>query len=457
MAKAEDLDERTRHQYLAVLQFLRHHNLLETLSALESETGLSYNDGDLPTGGVLEGALDMFANYQAGGTPGKEPKEDAAAKAAEEALRALEPGACCTGPCWSSPEPVEGFSANVTAVAWAATRYDELLTVVASSDRRLSLLNGSEVLTELSGLESPPLSLDMAPVTEAQLGSNGCQEVLATFMGGEVLLLHLKRPAPGGKGESPSGDVGEWHLEISQRFKDHTKHVTSGCFAPLDGDQGSPTAHFITVSRDWQANLYRRAPSAFGLVTSVRMTGEVTCACWLNSASFAFAVREDHHLHYWDVAADGERPKERMKINMNALGDTVVSFAVLSLAASPDGSLVAACTDKSRIIVFQAFSNRQLRNLYGAVVDDYDVPSVCFSLDMAFIYGTSTLPQAAVQEDDDRVNQGMSGQITVFDVKSGERVLQLPAHKKAVRCMRRHPLSEMLVTGSFDKTVRYWS
>ena len=95
-----------------------------------------------------------------------------------------------------------------------------------------------------------------------------------------------------------------------------------------------------------------------------------------------------------------------MRVNLNALGDRVVYFAVLALSVSPNGSMVAACTDRSRVIVLQvpqrqirttksqnsqktienmghgqpllasfsvwhqARSSRQLRNLYGASVND---------------------------------------------------------------------------------------
>ena len=45
--------------------------------------------------------------------------------------------------------------------------------------------------------------------------------------------------------------------------------------------------------------------------------------------------------------------EESLRVNLNALGDSVVSFAVLALSASPDGSMVAACTDRSRVIVLQ--------------------------------------------------------------------------------------------------------
>lgn len=139
---------------------------------------------------------------------------------------------------------------------------------------------------------------------------------------------------------------------------------------------------------------------------------------------------------------------------MNAVGDTYVSFAVLALAASPDGQLVAASTDKSRVIVFRAFSEQQLRNLYGASVEEYDVPTVAFSLDQHFLYATSSLPQTAARPGTDE--PPMCGQIVVFQLCTGAPVLKLPCHEKPVRSFQRHPLTEALVTGSFDRAVKHW-
>jgi len=195
----------------------------------------------------------------------------------------------------------------------------------------------------------------------------------------------------------------------------------------------------------------------------VRLAGEVTCCCWASARTFVLAARDDHNLHYCDVdgGANGE-PVETLKTNLNVLRDSVVSFVVLAMAASPDRRLLAACTDKSRIIIMRMFTDRQLRNLYGAVIDEYDVPSVCFSLDQSFIYATSSLPQRALQcqEEEDGEEPSvlaMCGEVVVFEVRTGEAVLRLPCHEKAVRCMARHPLAECLVTGSFDKTVKYWA
>ena len=44
-------------------------------------------------------------------------------------------------------------------------------------------------------------------------------------------------------------------------------------------------------------------------------------------------------------------------MNLNALGDSVVSFCVLALEVSDDHSMLAVCTDRSRVILLQAGSS----------------------------------------------------------------------------------------------------
>lgn len=428
-ADPDELDESTRYQLKAILQFLQEKEFIETLVALESETGLKYVDGDLPVAGVLQSSLDMY-----GSKVGNEVEEDADVKALEEALQALSDGACCTGPCETVPG-VEALSANVTAVKWAARRFDEHMVLVATADRRLRLLSPDGVV-EYTNLASPPLALDVFE-----------QTVLVTTMGGDVHLLSL---ATGGGYALPQHE-----LQLLQSFKDHQKQVTGGRFAPGG-------AHFVTISRDHRANIYGReasTSSTFKLLESWKMAGEVTASCWLDASTLILAARDDHELHYLQLPSESSEPsapvKESLRVNLNALGDSVVSFAVLALSASPDGSMVAACTDRSRVIVLQARSNRQLRNLYGAAVNEYDLPNVCFSLDSCFLYVSSSLPQPAVAKEQEV--KVLCGQLAVFELRSARLVLQLPCHEKAVRCFDRHPYAEMLVTGSFDKTVKFWS
>ncbi|CAK9096340.1 unnamed protein product, partial [Durusdinium trenchii] len=300
---ADELDERTRYQLKAILQFLQEKELIESLVALESETGVKYVDGDLPVAGLLQSSLDMFGRSGASSGAAAE-LEDADAKAAEEALQALRG------------------------------------VLVATADRTLRLVTPQGVV-EYKDLSSPPLALDVFE-----------RQVLVTTMGGEAQLLQLC-----GSGYP---DAEQFTFQHLQSFKDHQKQVTSGRFAE-DGE------HFATISRDHSAKVYRRdRTGSFALLGAWTMAGEVTACCWLGD-SLLLCARDDHELHY---LTPGETElKETLRVNLNARGDRVVSFAILALCVAPSGTMLAACTDKSRVIVLQARSNRQLRNLYGASVN----------------------------------------------------------------------------------------
>lgn len=431
----EELDDSTRQKYLAIMQFLTERELIETLVAFEKETGIKYS-GAFRVNNILQTALDMFAKYSPDMGEGAAPSE-------EDAFQ-LEGGICCTGQSIGDGATVK---TNVTSVVWAVASYDEHTAVVATTDKKVAVLNESGVLAELDGFASPVLGLDAGPMVTTPDGLE-VHDVLACQMGGEVSTLRLRRPK----------DDGSWSLEVVQQFKDHSKHVSSGRFAPPPAEGGAPQ-HFVTVSRDHCANVYRRDPSGvWALVGTARMQAEVTCCCWLSDRTFAFTAREDHNLRYWDVDGSASGlPCEKMKTNLNALGDSVVSFAVLAIAVSPDRQLVAVSTDKSRVIVLRAFTDKQLRNLYGAIAEEYDMPSVAFSADQTYLYATTTLPMTESIKERGLDDKAMCGQIVVFELMSGHPVLKLPCHTKPVRSLSRHPLSEALVTGSFDKTVRFWS
>lgn len=447
--KAEEFSERKRFQLLVIQQYLLENELLESLAAVQRETGLEYEEGMLPTRAVCEEALDMFKSYNSG-SGGTE--EESMHDVVNEQLLALVPGVCVTS--ITLEEPKDSISKNITAVTWASVNFEDFVALVATADRTLRLLGEEgQTLTVLEGLASPPIMLDTAPVPPGSQNITA-QEALVTCMGGEAQLLHINRP-----GSDPGGT---WSIGFGQKFKDHQKHATQGRFAPLpctdaeDSSTQSRTGHFVTVGRDHRFCLYGRQENSdsFSLLKKAELGGEVTCCCWLGSVDFVMAARDDHRLHYWRVPADGQ-PVERMKSNMNASKDSVVSFTVLALAASRDGNMVAACTDKSRVIVFQAFADRQLRNLYGAIVDEYDMPSVHFSLDSTFLYTTSTLPMPSVLKESEDPRVGMVGQVVVFEVGTGNLALTHPCHMKPVRSMDRHPWTEALVTGSFDRTVKY--
>ena len=126
----------------------------------------------------------------------------------------------------------------------------------------------------------------------------------------------------------------------------------------------------------------------------------------------------------------------------NAIGgfEDHVSFAILCLAPSPDGRYLAAATDASRNIVFEAGTSRQVRNLYGHQNDNYSHPRIAWTRSGQYLLGNSQDGHA----------------LCVWDVASGTIVDRLDGHGGQIREICSSPASDTVVTASFDKTVKVW-
>lgn len=120
-----------------------------------------------------------------------------------------------------------------------------------------------------------------------------------------------------------------------------------------------------------------------------------------------------------------------------------VTFNILAIAVHLELELVLLGTDTGRVILVKiGETGKQVRNYFGAEQGDYAVPSVAFSLDASFVYGTAIA--------------GGGGFLLVWDTKSQAEVLRFPAHEKGIRCIAQHHEDEKLLTGSFDKRIKVW-
>jgi COMPASS component SWD3 len=145
------------------------------------------------------------------------------------------------------------------------------------------------------------------------------------------------------------------------------------------------------------------------------------------------AIRENAFLQYIDL--------DNWQIvlsNVNALGDDYVSFSVLELKLSPDGTALLASTDMSRAILFRQGTETQLQNFYGFDSDGFNQPRTTFD-NQGLAYMTS-----------------QDFRIHIYDTKSGSHVLTLPPHAAVVRDLDYHPDADLLASGSFDKTIKIW-
>jgi WD40 repeat protein len=114
----------------------------------------------------------------------------------------------------------------------------------------------------------------------------------------------------------------------------------------------------------------------------------------------------------------------------------------MSLHPSPieGGKYLAAATDTSRNIIFEAGTHRQIRNLYGHQNDSYSNAKVAWSSNGQYLFGNT-------QED---------SSICVWDVASSAIVRRSPGHEGSIRDIFSSAYSDTLATVSFDKTVKIW-
>lgn len=221
---------------------------------------------------------------------------------------------------------------------------------------------------------------------------------------------------------------------ILQTIKDHTSYINN---VKWSDDGGT----FITSSYDRTVRIYqpnqKNTPQTWDCVKELSFQGTVESLVVIKTTNiFVVGVRDDNYLHSFDIKSF----KALEKWNLNAKGDDHVSFTPIHMSSSFDGKWLAVATDKHRVIMLQAGTNNQVNNFYGATNDQYSNPRVCWSHNNTFIYATSQ----------DR-------SITCWDVKSAKVVKVIKnAHDKLVRDLKYHPKEEMLMTCSYDRTVKLW-
>jgi len=198
--------------------------------------------------------------------------------------------------------------------------------------------------------------------------------------------------------------------------------------------------HFATCSHDKTVVVYCQAEGAWAAQGKLNFSGVAEALTWVNAETVVTAVRDDNYLHYVDAASLQDR-----KINMNVAGDDHVSFTVLDMAASPCGNYIALCTDISRVIMMPTGKGQtHIRVFHGANNDKWSSPRVSWGQTSRYVYATS-----------------QDNTIIAWDVKDQKIVSTLTGHSQTIKALDMlRPVSgteAVLVSCSFDKTVRVWT
>jgi len=317
-----------------------------------------------------------------------------------------------------SPNVVDGLHASniLTVTSWlerglifsgSGDRNVRCIDVAAKKECWSCLLNDGAVLA---------LALHPTPGSQPLL--------LASCMGGSVYVLN-----------AVTG-------EQIDSVKAHTKYVHRLAWAAEGALLVSASYDAYLRTFDWRGRATAPAGGAATFITESwhfpfpsTIEDMQVLKGFPGETLLAVAVQKSTFLHILNV----EEKQEVSKVNMNAHGDTHVSFVAKHLAMSPCSKYLLISTDGGRIIMMNTSTWRQVRNFYGLPVEKFGNPCAALSPSGQYVFAIAT-----------------GGQVWVFHVGKSKVIAKLSAHSINVRYLEVDTQHGVLVTCSYDKSVKLW-
>jgi WD40 repeat protein len=378
----------------AIMQFLHSRGLAKSLAQLELETEISFFPGILSEGNLIDHALDTYVTSQAPKLGSKERSE----------TQFPRPGTCVTSVAQVFEE-IHG-SANPTTVCWHPSISNVVATGAADRSVIIREIDTNRVFAEVK-LQSPILSTEWTP-----------GGLFVGCMGGELFRLTF------------DSDLNL--LESILVGRPHGSKRITDLHASTNG------SIIASVAKDSRVFLFNHENGAH-ILPPLNFQKEISAVCWIGEDMLVVAESENPLLTVVSLKNDKSDICGQICMNMSTK-DPITSYTTLALAWDPRYRLLVACTSRNSVLVFslplELSANTPVcpvKTLYGMSIGVYDNPCVDFSVDGSFVYVTS------------------DKRLLVFELWSSHCVFDVQiSESKAVRWMRRNPLSDNVACVSFD-------
>ncbi|MEH1962613.1 MAG: serine/threonine-protein kinase [Nostoc sp.] len=308
-------------------------------------------------------------------------------------------------PPWRCLHTLTGHSGTLSSVNALAISPDGYTLASGSDDKIIKLwdLNTQKVLASLSGHSQAVKSVTFSP--------DG--QILATASDDKTIKL--------------------WQVETLEEIctlLGHSHAVKSVAFSP-DG-QILASGSWDKTIKLWDINTGREICSMTGHQLQVNSVAFSPQGQLLASASY------DRTIRLWQISALESSQRELQNRPCYSLLSTLSghAWAVLTVAFSPDGQILATGSDDNTIKLWEVNTGQLICTLVG---HSWSVVAVAFSAD------GETLLSASCDKT-----------VKLWRVSTAEEIVTLSGHVDSVSAVAMSKVTQLIASGSRDKTIKLW-